>query len=266
MPLCFCESHGCSSAGGTDPISHKPRGKNVDARTLKAHSVADRKAAFFAAEQNAESTIDTQIEEITAYLSASVLADKVSGPSQSIGGSLWSRNNDLEDFPPQLEPVATPKQVHSQLSTPSLAARNSYPSSHPTSLHSPPRQAGSRRTREDEIFASLADIEQEVGAFYHEALNSLAHLGQPSPSGPPSSFPLADLLLLSKDLKSRLETITFKGPAVVTFKESILRKLQNIDRKLMVAKTNWNEELTNIRAMKTPVYGLPYEMGKFLLN
>jgi hypothetical protein len=263
MPLCFCVSHGCSSAGGTDLNSHKPKGKNVDTRTFKAHSVADRQAAFHAAEKKTETAIDTQIEEITAYLSASVLADKVSGPSQIPGGSLWSRpNNDFEDCLPQDEPIATLKRAHSQLPTPQLAAHNARP----TSLHSPARQASSRRSREDAILASLADIEVEVDALRHEALNSLAHLGQPSPSGPPSSFPLADLFLLSKDLKSRLEIITFKGPSVLTVKDSISLKLKSIDRKLMTAKKVWNEELANIRATKTPVHGLPYDTGTVLLS
>jgi hypothetical protein len=266
MPLCFCVSHGCSSAGGMDPISHRPRGKNVDSRTLKAHSIADRQAALRAAEQNTEATIDTQIEEITAFLSASVLADEVSGSSQSPGGSLWSRPDSFEDCPLQDKPIATPKRAHPQLSTSLPTAHTSHPCSRPTSLHSPPRQAGSRRSREDEILAALADIEVEVNAHYHEALNSLAHLGQPSSTGPPSPFPLADLFLFSKDLKSRLEIITFKGPAVLELKGSILLKLQNIDRKLMSAKKVWNEELANIRATKTPIYGLPCETGKVLLN
>jgi hypothetical protein len=262
MPLCFCESYGCSSAGGTDLISHKPKGKNVDTRTFKAHSVADRQAAFRAAEKNTETSIDTEIEEITAYLSASVLADRVSGPSQSPGGSLWSRHDDFEDRLPQETPIAASKRAHSWLSTPPpLAVHNSRP----TSLHPPARQASSRRSREDGILASLADIEVEVDALYHGALNSLARLGQPSASGPPSSFPLADLFLLSKDLKSRLEIITFKGPAVLNVKDSIFLKLKNIDRKLMTAKIFWNEELANIRAMKTPVYGLPCDTGKVLL-
>jgi hypothetical protein len=262
MPICFCDSHGCSSAGGTDLISRKPKGKNVDTRAFKAHSVADRQAAFRAAEKKTESTFDAEIEEITAHLSASVLADEVSGPSQSPGGSLWSRHMDFEDCLPQDKPIAAPKRTHSQLSTPSMAAHNS----HPTSSYSPARQAGSRRSRENDILASLADIEVEVDTLYHEALNSLAHLGQPSPSGPPSSFPFADLLLLSKDLKSRLETITYKGPAVLKVEDSIFLKLKNIDRKLMTAKIVWNEELANIRATKTPVYGLPCDTGKFLLS
>jgi hypothetical protein len=262
MPLCFCDSHGCSSVGGTDPISHKPKGKNVDTRTFKAHLVADRQVAFHAAEKNTETTIDTKIEEITAYLSASVLADEVSGPSQIPGGSLWSRCNDFEDCLPQDKPIATQKRPQSPLSTSPLAARNSRP----TSLHSPARQAGSRRSRENDILASLADIEVEVDALCRDALNGLAHLGQPSPSGPPSSFPHADLLLLSKDLKSRLETITFKGPAVIEVKDSIFLKLKKIDRKLMTAKIVWNEELANIRATKTPVYGVPCDTGKVLLS
>lgn len=267
MPICFCVSHGCSSAGGTDPISHKPRGKNVDTRTLKAHSVADRQVALHAAEQNTEATIDTQIKEITAYLSASVLADEVSGPSKSPGGSLWSRHSDFEDCPPQDKPIAAPKRAHwhPQLSSPLLTSHNS-PGSHFTTSHSPPCQAGSRRSRENEILASLADIEVEVGALYNEVLNSLAQLGQPSTSGPPSPFPLADLFLSSKDLNSRLEIITFKGPAVLELKGSIFLKLQNIDRKLMMAKKVWNEALANIRATKTPVYGLPCETGKVLLS
>ena len=268
MPCCFCVSHGCSSVGGTDPISHKPRGKNVDARTLKAHSVTDRQAAFRAAEQNTEATIDTQIEEITAYLSASVLADEVSVPSQSPGDSLWLRHNDSKDCSTQDKPLATAKRVHLQSSTPlSSPHSGSRPQvSSPTSLHSPPRQVGSRRSREDEILACLADIEVDVDAFYHEALNGLTHLGQPPSSGPPSSFALADLISLSKDLKSRLEIITFKGPTVLELKGSISLKLQNIDLKLRIAKKVWNEELANIKAMKTPVYGLLCETGKVFLS
>jgi len=122
------------------------------------------------------------------------------------------------------------------------------------------------RSREDRILASLADIEVEVDALYHEALNGLAHIGQPSPSGPPSPFPLAHLLLLSKDLKSRLEIITFKGPAVLKVKDSIFLKLKNVDRKLVTAKMVWNEELVNIRATKTPAYGLPCDTGKIFLS
>ena len=130
---------------------------------LKPIQSPDRQAAFRAAEKNTETAIDTEIEEITAYLSASVLADRVSGPSQSPGGSLWSRHVDFEDHLPQEKPIAASKRAHSRLLTPTpLAAHNSCP----TSLHSPARQASSRCSQEDGILASLANIEVEVDALY----------------------------------------------------------------------------------------------------
>ena len=145
---------------------------------------------------------------------------------------------------------------------PPLAAHNS----HPTSSNSPARQAGSRRSRENDILTSLADIEVEVNALYCEALNSLTRLGQPSPSGLPSSFPLAGLLLLSKDLKFRLEIIAFKGPAVLEVQDSIFHKLKNVDHKLMTVKRVWNEKLATIKTTKTPVHGVPCDTSKVSLS
>ena len=52
MPRCFCVAYGCGSSGDRDPISQKPLGKNVDPRTFKSHTLADRGAAFRAAEEN----------------------------------------------------------------------------------------------------------------------------------------------------------------------------------------------------------------------
>ena len=55
MPTCFCVTHGCYSSGGKDPtISHKSLGRNVDGHTYKAHTLADKQAAFRVAEENAE--------------------------------------------------------------------------------------------------------------------------------------------------------------------------------------------------------------------
>ena len=104
-------------------------------------------------------------------------------PWQSPGSSLWSR---CDTFQMQDKLIATPKQVHPQLSTPLPSTHNSHPGSHPTSLHSPPHQAGSRCSQESEILTSLAIIEVEVGTLYHEALNSRACIGKPSSSGLPS--------------------------------------------------------------------------------
>jgi hypothetical protein len=51
-------------------------------------TLSDRQAAFHAAEENTEAFLATQIEEITAHMSGSVLADRVSGPSLLPGGPI----------------------------------------------------------------------------------------------------------------------------------------------------------------------------------
>ena len=82
----------------------------------------------------------------------------------------------------------------------------------------------------------------------------------------PSSFPLADLFLLSGDLKSWLEIITFKGPAVLELKNSIFLKLQNIDHKLKIVKRVWNKELATVGPQRHWYMGSLVKQVKFLLK
>ena len=262
MPTCFCATHGCFSSG-KDPISDKPLGRNVDGRTYKAHTVADRQAAFHAAEENTDAVLTAQIEEITAHLSASVLADKVSGPSLVPGGRLWSRNSSEDhqsdhDYPTSTKQTGGPSSSVTHHSPPS---HSSSSQSLPTFLHSPPRQTGSRRFREAELIARLSELEQDVDALCERALEGLIRLGRPSSSGPPILFPLSELIQSSRSLKDKLETVTFKGPAVHALKTSISSKLQNINAKLVAAKKDWNQKLSDIREMKTPHEGVPCETG-----
>ncbi|KAF8806867.1 hypothetical protein BYT27DRAFT_7101021 [Phlegmacium glaucopus] len=267
MPTCVCVTHGCYFSGGKDPISDKPLGRNVDGCTYKAHTVADRQAAFHAAEENTEAVLAAQIKEITAHLSASVLADNVSGPSLVPGGPLWSRNSSEDhqsdnDFP-------TLKQTGGPSSSPLSMTHHSPPSrsssssqSLPTSLHSPSRQTGSRRSPEAELIACLSELEQEVDTLRERALEGLARLGCPSSSGPPTSFPLSQLLQSSRSLKDKIETVMFKGPAVHDLKTLISSKLQEIPAKLVAAKKDWNQKLSDIKTMKTPIHeGVPCETG-----
>jgi hypothetical protein len=58
----------------------------------------------------------------------------------------------------------------------------------------------------------------------------------------------------------------FKGHAVAELKASIVSKLQKIDQKLMTAKKNWNKELSEIKAAKTPVQGVLCETGMTLID
>ena len=268
MPTCFCVTHGCCASGGKDPISAKPLGRNVDGRTYKAHTVADRQAAFHAAEENTEALLTAQIEEITAHLSASVLADNVSGPSLVPGGPLWSRNHSEDrqsdnDFPTSMKQTFGSSSSPLSVTHHSPPSRSSFPSQGlTTSPHSPPRQTGSRRSRETELIACLSELEQEVNTLRDRALEGIARLGHPSSSGPPTLFPLSELLQSSRSLKDEIETVTFKGPAVLELKTSISSKLQKIDAKLVAAKKDWNQKLSDIKAMKTPIHeGVPCETG-----
>lgn len=262
MPTCFCVTHGCCSSSGKDPISDKPLGRNVDGRTYKSHTIADRQAAFHAAEESTEAVLAAQIEEITARLSASVLADNVSGPSLVPGGPLWSRNSSEDHQSNNNFPTST-KQTGGPSSSPSSMTHHSPSSSQslPTFSYSP-RQSGSRRSREAELIACLSELEQEVDTLCERALEGLTRLGCPSYSGPPTLFPLSELFQSSRDLKDELETVTFKGPAVCDLKTSISSKLQKIDAKLVAAKKDWNQKLSDIKAMKTPIHeGVPCETG-----
>jgi hypothetical protein len=281
MPTCFCAAYGCCSSGGKDPLSHKPFGRKVDGRTFKAHTLADKQAAFRAAEENAEAVLTAQIEEITAHLSASVLADKVSGPSSIPGGRLWSRNGSevhesnnefsssiKQTGGPSLSPLSPSRSPHGPSlspSSPSRSPRSNWSSSQslPTSSHSP-RQTGTRRSQEVELIACLSELEQEVNTLRERALEELTRLGRPSSSGPPILFPLSELLQSSRRLKEELEMVTFKGPAVLVLKTSISSKLQKIDAKLVAAKKDWNQKLSDIKAMKTPIHeGVSCDTGMF---
>jgi hypothetical protein len=307
MPTCFCISHGCYASGGQDPISRRPSGRNVDGRTYKAHTVADRQAEFRAAEENTEAVLAVQIEEITAHLSASVLADNVSGPSLVPGGPLWSRNSSEghqshSDSPtsikhtgspssPSMTPLSRsifpisshspPHQTGSRRSQevePSSIKHTGSPSSPFVTPHSPlsrsifssqslsisshsPHRTGSRYSREVEIITRLSELEQEVNTLRERALEGFTRLGRPLSSGPPSLFPLSELLQSSRSLKDELEMVTSKGPAVLDLKTSISSKLQKIDAKLVAAKKDWNQKLFDIKAMNTPKHGVPCETG-----
>ena len=119
------------------------------------------------------------------HLSASVLADNVSGPSLVPGGPLWSRNssedhqsnNDLSSSIKQTSGPSFPLS-HSPLS------RWSSSQSPPTSSHSTPRRTGGRRSQEVELIACLSELEQEVNSLRERALEGLTRLGRPAiPAG-----------------------------------------------------------------------------------
>jgi hypothetical protein len=197
MPLCFCASFNCSSIGGVDPITGTPRGVFLDICLHKQHALEDKKAIFRKAQEDADIALEAQLQDITAQLSANTLADNISGPSTP----LWSREtcdpNLSIDIP--YDSYAAPKQMpnepqHPPAVNPSSTSSPSSPSYTPPA-HAPPKQAGSNRSREQEVISSLSLLESDAQKLFDEVHNRLTNLGRPSPaaSGPPIPFPLFSL-------------------------------------------------------------------------
>ena len=246
MPVCFCHSFGCSRLGGVDPVSGSARGIKQDSRTFRTHSLKDKREAFHAAEQKVEEAVEAEIEEISAFLSATVLADKVSGPSEDPVGSLWSRDSSISN---DSNPTPDTKFPSSVSSNPSY----------------PHHQAGSRHSREAQILLCLSHIEVEVDSLLSESKTALTLLGLPS-VGAPTPFPLLNLLDISYSLKSQLSGIKFKSPAVLELKDSISRKLLLNEKTLTDSKKQWTLTLLDIKTISTPIHGTPYKTCRFLNN
>jgi hypothetical protein len=284
MPICFCILFGCSRLGGIDPVTGRAKGIKQDTRTFKTHSLKDKREAFHAAEQKVEEAavvvpVEAEIEEISAFLSATVLADKVSGPSEDLVGSLWSRGSSFYN-----DSNATPDTgTHSSSSVSSDPSHSHSPSrsrdssfyngsnatldtQSPPSVSSDPshphRQARPRRSREAQILLCLSDIEVEVNAFLSKSKTALTLLGLPS-IGAPTQFPLLNLFDTSESLKDQLDGVKFKSPAVLELKDSISRKLLLNETNLTNAKKQWMLTLLDIKTINTPIHGLPYETCRF---
>jgi hypothetical protein len=201
MPHCFCISSGCSRLGGIDPVTGKARGIKQTTRTFKSHSLKDKRDTFHAAEQKVEEAVEAEIEDISALLSASVLADKVSGPPADRVGSLWFRDRSLSNDSNTTVNFQSPSSI----------------SSDPSHPH---HQAGPRRSREAQILQCLSDIELEVDVLLSESKMALSLIGLP-PIGAPTQFPLSELFDTSNSLKGRLDGIKFKSPAVLEHKDMV---------------------------------------------
>lgn len=266
MPLCFCASFNCSSIGGVDPITGTPRGVFLDIRLYKQHALEDKKAIFRKAQEDADIALEAQLQEITAELSANTLADNISGPSTR----LWSREtcdpNLSVDIPSDSH--ATPRQIPSEPKHPPAVNPSPSAPTHIPPARAVPKQAGSNRSREQEVISSLSLLESDAQKLFDEVQYRLTNLGRPSPVGPPIPFPLFSFMRKSSDFRLELDTVTLKKPAVLELKDSISRKLQQIDSQLKTAKTDWTQEQSDIRTSATPVYGIPHDTCKhsFFLN
>lgn len=188
------------------------------------------------AQQEADAVVERQVEEIAEFIAATTLADGISGTSDCPGGRMWATNDE-----------------------------GTHPGTHPThfesqpSSHNPQPQAGSRRSREASILLSLADLEASIQDLFNDANPRLDALSLPFANNQPASFPLSDLTTRSSNLRTELDNITYKAPSVALPKEAILKKLDDLDKRLSYARKKWLRALSAVREEQTPTHGTIFD-------
>lgn len=254
MPFCYCTSGGCREGGGIGAFSDKAKGRNISSSLRQKHTLEDKLAAFKETEEQAQAAVDAQLEEITLHLSSTTLADRVTGSTSNPGGRLWLRDDSDEAFLPTHDmPNSLKFQTCPDRRAHPSGARSSVPRCTPSS---PP----TRRSRHDEVFSCLSDLESEVEEIVDDVSLCLASLVPCLPTGP-SPFPLIDRFYALDSLKDRLATITFGGPSCRALKDNISTRLASAEASLHFAKRQWDDGVSATRVKQTPTYGIFYDTG-----
>lgn len=242
----------------------------MDRRTHKAHATNDQAAAIAEAEKLAQDAIDDEVQRIAHHLSATTLADRVSGSSTTPGGRLWSADDpDIEEIA-ALHRSAASDGLSSMASLPSISphkhkissstsGRNHLGSTLPTPKPSPYQRANSDRTKDVELRRCLRDLQNEVNDFAAEVSIRLDTLGKPLDTGPPLTFPLLEFLDALDGFKVRLSAVTYSSPPIAALKSSISSDLTSLDGRLKSAKRSWDDDLARIRCLKTPKSGVFFD-------
>lgn len=269
MSLCICTIYGCNQA--VDPLSGK-RGTKLMHKEVKSHKIAEsaatasKRSILQKAEDAARAAMEAQIEEITTILASNTLADNVSGPSvHSAHSPIWSWDvaHPSRDLGPRSS-SPTSKNSISSTQSPTPEPQVSIPSN-PISYHAPehpPARSSSGMHREEELIRVLnSELAPDMKTLFDETMEHLKCIGTPSSMGPPTLFPLSNLLERSANMQTRLEAVRSKSPAVLAMTNPMSKMLQRIDVKLKKAEKDWSEELAHISTIKTPSYGIPHDTG-----
>lgn len=231
MPYCFCTSHGCGNT---------LEGRSVHARTLNVHTLDDAAAMARKTQDVATEVADVEPRDITSHVLAATLANRVSGPSKITGGRLWL-SPDPSDLSSDTfsEPMSQSHRVEAHDSRPC----------HSSSTHGD----RSRCFNVDELLRSLSDVDRSVKALTDNVSSKLTCLHFPAEDRC-LSFPLKQLQSQSASFREDLEIVMNKHPRVEEFKRSILEQLDEVDKKLRIAKNNWTKRQREYRAPDSGVF------------
>lgn len=242
MPTCFCTSFGCAAKGLVDPITKESQGREVDARTLKAHSLKDRTEAAVKARASSQRAIEAQEDDIAKYLGSLTLSAKASNSSPQHGSRLWSKSSESSDLDHHTQHI-------SSLALEELAMRSKTDTSQP-----------SRRTVIDNLLRRLAEIESSVTELSQNATAGLRQLQQDS-MNLPRAFPLSHLLATCKSLVADLNGLQSKTDAFLEAKRPVEENLRNIMQMLRKAKLDCNGPQYKVPVVGVLETGLKYENG-----
>lgn len=195
MVKCFCDSTGCA-------------GREVSKRVFDAHSQLDCAAQVRKHQECSERILKNQDVEISTYLSAMTLSDKVSGTFQHPGGRFWSTSSaDME-------------------------------STERSALHS---HAGvSRYELTDRNLRLLRDIEKSLDELQADAKHQLATVGIPLTRD--ASFPLKPLIVAVLDIQIQLTGVKQRIASVEEAKSSISSKAQDLLDILKHSQSQWMDK------------------------
>ncbi|KJA21911.1 hypothetical protein HYPSUDRAFT_55224 [Hypholoma sublateritium FD-334 SS-4] len=243
MPVCFCTVRGCRDSRGVDRASGRPIGRIITANVLRVHSLDE-----LAQETNNElnsNVEDDEIDQLSAKIAGTTLADQMNGPSTAApGGRLWGHYFTDVELPLPASPLSShtgfkqPSEVNPSLSQ---------------------RQATTSRSREAELSSCLSSLEKDINTFVDEVELDVGRIHRPSSKGPPQPFPLETLIKSSESLQDRLDTISFKSPIVKQRKECIALKLSTAVELLKATRHSWDTRLVKIEKVKTPSKGVPFD-------
>ncbi len=236
MPNCFYTIHGCCDWGGMDSSTGQPKGRLLSAKAYKTHQLSEKTKMYNEAQQEADAVVERQVEEIAKFIAATTLADGISGTSDCPGGHMWATNNE-----------------------------GTHPGTHPTRFesqppsHNPQPQAGSRCSREASILLSLADLEASIQDLFNDSNPRFDALSLLFANNQPASFPLSDLMTRSSNLRTELDNITNKALTVALPKEAILKKLDDLDKRLSYARKKWLQALSAVQEEQTLTHGTIFD-------
>jgi hypothetical protein len=210
---CFCDSTGCA-------------GREVSKRVFDAHSRVDRAAQARKHLESSERILKNQDEDISKYLSAMTLSDKVSGTFQLPGGRFWSKSStDMES----------------------------------TERSSPHCGGGvSRHELTDRNLRLLRDMEKSLDELHTNAKHQLA-TGIPFKRD--TSFPLKPLIVAVLDIQNQLIGIKQRIPSVEEAKSSISSKAQDLLVILQHSQSQWMDKAKQYSEEPVPKSSADFNAG-----